>query len=448
MSDIIASDLQRGAIYSVFSSSTYFNLGGLGTAAIFMDEQPDGGVVFDAVPVGRFAIDVDHLNRVNTWVREWSATAQQIRDRFGDKDLPQDVRNALDRDDSSTEFNIIHAVTPRAKPSRAGHMFDSTWYPAGKSDEVLHQGGYFEFPALVPRWIAAPGDVYGRGPGWTALGNIRMLQHYNKALAKLLDLKLNPPKWSTNATPLSYLPGNTTHVAPKSGEKPEIGNVVEIKAEDIIAAREEIQRLERAIDETFYGHLWRSFTDDDRTGRTATEIEARKQELALLVGPLLESLNSELFEPLIERRYKMLMRRGVLPPLPESLQGVEMRVEFISIMHQMQQTVMANGVRVFLGDVQMLATMRPEAIDSINTDAVVEEFVRSSGVRAETIVPKDELEKIRAAKAQAEQAAQANEQAMQTSEAVRNVSGADPIQLQQVAGMLAPAAAAQGGASA
>lgn len=452
--DILASDFQRGGWYSTLSLSTYPDMTGIGTAAIFMDEQKDGGVVFDAVPVGRFAIDTDHLGKVNTWVREWSATAEQLCDRFcrglpglpkNTDDLPQRVREALARQDVTTEFQVLHAVLPTKQPTREGFMWSSTWWLAGDNENVLGEGGFYEFPALVPRWSVRRGDIYGRGPGWKALGNIRMLQHFTRAMISLIDRKVDPPKWSTNSTVFDYLPGTTTHVASKPGEKVEVGNVVDIRAEDIRAAQEEVGRLEKAVDETFYGSLWRTFTDEERSNITATEILERRQERAMRMGPVLESLNGELLEPAIERRYNMLARRGALPPLPESLQGKEIRVEFISVMHQLQQSHNLAGVRSFMADVQMIATTHPEVVDKVNADAMVDQIARASGVKADSLVSKDELDRVRAAKARQQQQQQQTEQALAFTKGLSDVSRVDPKQLSDLASTLAPAAAAQSG---
>lgn len=448
---IIQSELQRGGWYATLSGSSYADITALGTAAIFMDEQADGRIVFDGVPVGRFAIGTDHLGKVNTWVREWAATAEQIYERFcktpADLDkLPERIREAYNKQDVTTEFEVLHAVLPLKEPTRQGFRWSSTWFLANTADDVLSEGGFYEFPALVPRWSVRKGDIYGRGPGSKALGNIRMLQHYSRGSVGLLDRRLDPPQWSTNATALSYLPGTTTHIAAKSGEKPEVGRVTDVRAEDITVADNKIEQLKRDIDETFFGPLWKTFTDEERSNITATEILERRQERALRMGPILESFNGELFEPAIERLYAMLSRRGVLPPLPESLQGQEIRIEFMSIMHKLQKATEAVGTRAFIADVQMVAETHPEVIDKVNGDAIVEEMARANGIKADMLVSGEELAATRASKARQQQEQQQSEQALAFTKGLSDVSRVDPKQLTELADTLAPAAAAQAGA--
>lgn len=445
LSEIIASDFQRGGWYSTLSMSTYLDLAAFGTAAIFMDEQPDGSVVYDPVPVGRFAIDVDHLGRVDTFVREWCATAPQLLKRFGRKALPESVRRALDSNNTTTEFEVLHAVVPLEKPRR-GMKWSSTWWLCHETNEVLAEGGYFEFPALVPRWTVRAGDRYGRGPGWKSLGNIRMLQHFTRGMIQMLDRVLEPPYAMVGGTPLSFLPGAVTPVSANAGEKLAMERLLDIDPNNFTVTSNEIVRLERAIGEAFFEPLWRSFIEDDKTGRTATEIEAKRQELALLTGPLLESLNGELLERAIEARIDQLARQGRLEDMPEELSGADFKVEFISVMHTMQQATALLGLRSFLADVTQVASIREEVVDMLDGDNIVQEMRRASGIRADSLISKRNLQKVRKAKAEAQQQAMQAQQALQFTEGMRNMASTDPERLRETAGMLAPAAAAQGGA--
>lgn len=447
LSNIVGFYLQRGGWYSTLSTSTYIDMAAFGTACIFMDEQRDGSVVYDAVPVGRFAIDCDHLGKVDSFVREWAATAQQCAKRFGRKNLPQDIANALRQNDHKTEFEILHVILPLEKPNKKGQLWSSTWYVKGSTEDVLSEGGFYEFPVLVPRWSVRAGDIYGRGPGWKALGNIRALQHNTRGMLRMLDRVIDPPKAVIGGKgKLSFLPGAVSHVAASAGVTVAVEDLIKIDPRHFEEIRAEIARLEVAIDDAFFGQLWKMFSNEDRSDITAAEIEARRQEQALRAGPLLESLNGELLEPVIETLLAMLLRNGKLSDMPESLSSADIKIEFLSIMHQMQQATALNALRAFLADVQALAAMREEAIDALNTDNIVHEMQRASGVRADTLNPKTEVEKVRKAKAAAQKQAIAGQQALQFAKGVRDVGSVDPERLTQTAGALARAAAAQGGA--
>ena len=180
---------------------------------------------------------------------------------------------------------------------------------------------------------------------------------------------------------------------------------------------------------------------DERNQRpTATEVEARRQEVMLMLGPLLENLNGGLLEPAIERAFNVLDRAGRLPPAPDELAGTEVSVEFVSVMHQMQQATGLLGINTLLQNVGMMAQLKPDVLDKLNTDALMDEIGRITGVRPDAINDQDTVDQARQARAQQEMAAQMAEQAEPITKSVKNLSEVDDGGLRQLAQSLAPAA--------
>jgi hypothetical protein len=54
---------------------------------------------------------------------------------------------------------------------------------------------------------------------------------------------------------------------------------------------------------------------------TATEVNERQQEKMLQLGPVMERLEQELLNDFIARCIAILLRRGLLPKPPQSIQG-------------------------------------------------------------------------------------------------------------------------------
>ena len=70
---------------------------------------------------------------------------------------------------------------------------------------------------------------------------------------------------------------------------------------------------------------------------TAREVSERNAEKMLMLGPVLDRLRSELFQPLIERVYGIMDRAGKIAFPPPELAGQPIKVEFISILAQAQK---------------------------------------------------------------------------------------------------------------
>jgi hypothetical protein len=70
------------------------------------------------------------------------------------------------------------------------------------------------------------------------------------------------------------------------------------------------------------------------TRMTATEVAERHEEKLLMLGPVLERLHNELLDPLIDTTFSRMIEAGAVPPPPEELLGVELNVEYVSVMAQ------------------------------------------------------------------------------------------------------------------
>lgn len=452
----ISGALHGSNFYKALASGLYPDLCAIGTGAMFFDEGPGGKLRFRSIPVGEYWLEVNHEGVVDTFFHERAWTVRQLVSRFGLHRVSARARQAHDDGKLDTLATVVHAVVPNdaqqphtITPKRAAFPFASLWWERGdeRPDQFLEQSGYSEFPVLAPRWAALTTDAYGRGPGWDVLGDCRMLQHHEQRRLQLIDKLTNPPLRAVgDIKRASLLPGDITHVP--RGEGATVEPIIEIPPQALAVIADQIALVESRISEGLFAHLWNMLLDDDRNQRpTATEVEAKRQEVALMLGPLLEGLNTELLEPVVERAFAIMARNLSLPPPPEELRrGGEIKIEFISIMHAMQQTGGLVGIRTLMGEIGLIAQVKPDALDKIDADVIVDELGKITGVRPDAILSNDEVASVRRMRAAQQQASEQGQAMLAATQGARNLGSVDPAKLSEVAGMLAPAAAAQGGA--
>jgi hypothetical protein len=161
-------------------------------------------------------------------------------------------------------------------------------------------------------------------------------------------------------------------------------------------------------------------SNDTRSGITAREVEERHQEKLLVLGPVLERLNEELFDPLIDRSFGIMQRkseplwRGVLggtpliPPPPKDMEGQELRVEYTSILAQASKAVNTRGIEAFgMFAGQMSQVFGPDMLDKIDADQMLDEYADAQGVPARVMRDEDGVAQIRADRAKQAQVQQA-----------------------------------------
>ena len=181
------------------------------------------------------------------------------------------------------------------------------------------------------------------------------------------------------------------------------------------------QQARTRIEAAFFADLFLMIANDQRAQRaTATEIEARHEEKLLALGPVLERLNQELLNPTIDRVFAIMARKDMLPPPPEAMQGMSLRVEYISIMAAAQRMVGIGGIDRLAGFVTGLAanTQNPQVLDKIDTDQMVDEYAEMMGVSPRVVRPDEMVAEMRAAREEAARQMQQMEQAKMEAEAI------------------------------
>lgn len=453
----IEAALARSNFYKVLSSQIYPALATICTAAMFEEEGDEPGTIhFTAMPVGEYYIDVNKEGAIDVVFRELALTVRQVVKRFGidNPGLSEQVRQAWDDGNLNQAVTVWHAVLPNDeyRPGMLGALgkkYVSVWWqPACENkDALLREEGYHEFPCMIPRWSSMATEAYGHGPGFDVLGDCQMLQHYEKRRLNTIDKIVNPPlEVADNIRKASLVPGDITYV-PGGGQGTGVKTIHTVPPETIRIVQDVVDRLEARVSEGLFAHLWSMVMNDQRNQRaTATEIEAQRQEVMLQLGPLLENLNDELLEPVIERTFAILDRNDFLPVPPPELEGEEIKIEFISIMHQMQKSTGLASIRTLVGEFQAIAQLRPDILDKLEVDQMADELRRITGVSSELLLSNEEVAKKRGEREQQAAAQQQGEAMATAAGAMKDFSQADPEKLQELARTMSPAAAAQGGA--
>lgn len=146
-----------------------------------------------------------------------------------------------------------------------------------------------------------------------------------------------------------------------------------------------------------------------------------------MLGPVLERLHNEMLSPKIDLTFARIVEAGLLPPPPKELQGVDLKVEFVSTLAQAQKMVGLGSMDRLLGTVAQVAAGSgdPGVWDKIDKDQVIDRYSDMLGVDPSIIVADDKVAIIRSERAQAQaQAAQAQAAPVMAG-AARDLASAD-----------------------
>lgn len=420
----------------------YSDLGTFGTG--LMIETADAeGVQFHLVRAGEYFLDINAKGEVDTFFRRLYMTGRQIRQQWGEANLPDVVKRAAKSslgEGATQRFDVIHAVFPREDAERDGQIGPKSkafcsvyWMPESSMNGkpvILDEGGYDTFPAFAPRWDVNGTDVYGRSPAMDVTPDLRMLQlmtatfrklqHKIAEPAMLVDAELQ--QFGVNLSPNALNFVDMGSVMSK-GEVP-VTPIYQPDVSTLTALMNGITQVEKTVNEGLYTDLFRMMVDDDRRQITATEISARQQEKMILIGPVVERLQKELLSPLIHRTYQLMLEWGALPPAPEGVEAGALDVSFESVLATAQRITATSAIDQGFTFIVNVAAADPSAIDILDTDNMLRDYLDRLGMPEGCIRDDDAVRQIRQQKQQAQQESAQQEQLSQMGQTAADLTGA------------------------
>jgi hypothetical protein len=415
-------------MYSVFNGSNFYSAvhtiyedeGGFGQGVLFEEEDPFTIIRFLVCPPGEYCLAANERGVVDTLYRRFHMPACNVVGKFGKDRVSDDVKNAFKNPGSYyDQFELVHLIEPNTgrdirKIDYSNMPYRSVYFEHQKTDKLLSVKGFQELPFMAPRWSHQHPEVYGDCPSFDALGVTKLLQASEKTSIKAMDKQVDPPlrvpsKWHKRA---NLLPGGHNYVD-ANDPKDAIGKLYEISF-DVSHIEGKIERYEALIERLYFMDLFTLITD--RPEMTATEVLERKEEKLTLLGPTIENQIHQLLDPVIQRTFNILERRGFIPSAPEELRQARLKVDYVSLLAQAQKMIGIAGMEAYLEKAERIAAIDPASIDKTDTDAFLEEYAERVALSPRITRDQEVVDEIRAERA-------AREKELQDAEMMKGAAG-------------------------
>lgn len=418
ISDILAKSNFYKAMPVMFCEDVMF-----GVAAMLSVQDDDEVVRFVPLTAGTYAIGLDDKGRVDMLWRSWTDTARNIVDCYGIENVPNVIKTAYQNNpdtrfviESIMEKNpkVVDGMGPYGIRPVTGRPYrELVWLQGLSSDPhgLIFVGGHYEAPFVCFRWNPVGDEIYSTSPCIDSLGDIKQLQYQAGQYLRLVDLVAEPPLGvpeylrnkpaSLSPKSKTYLPDQQTGAQAAPLYTPEHGAMSQVIAS--------MQACQERINSTLFVPLFLMLDSlGDKTGRTATEIAERKEEKVTVLGPTLEVVTDEGLDPTIVRVFGMANRAGKIPPPPQALDNVPLKIVYSSILAQAMKASGTIGIErlVSFATGVMGITKDPSSIDKIDFDQAYDEYAERVGAPARILRSDEAVGQMRAGRAQQAQAAQ------------------------------------------
>ena len=411
------------AVYDLLAQGTFYaaSKGGWGECGLFGTEA---GIILEhwkyphvshGLTIGEYWIANDECGVPGTLFRRVEMTVGTVIREFGIENVSPQVRRAYDAGRTEDVVNVIQSIEENTGriPGRmdaANLPWKSLWWEENREDPAdgqrwwLRRSGFHEKPFWASRWDVVAGDVYGFSPGFDALPELRELMKIKKDRRMAAEYLRSPPlvlPSSMQNTRLSMDPNalNFASAADIAAAAP----LIQMNPQAVTVLREDLEDVRRGIDSTFYVDLFMAISSmQGIQPRTVEEIVRRHEEQLVQLGPMVTRANSEKLSVVVDRAFGIVARAGLLPP-PQELEGMPLKVQFVSLLTNMQRIAGVREIEAAGAFVMGLAQMNPEVVDKFNFDQAVDEFARIRGTPPNVIRSDEDTEAIRKARRQQEQ---------------------------------------------
>lgn len=418
---VMSAAISRSNLYTIYNQ-IYAHLLCFANSCAIVSPDTETDITATLVDEGAYWFATNSKGRVTTLLRVYAATADQIREDFGDDAVDPAIRTSLDNEQRETYYTVYNLITPNdgscsADIDKARPFLSLYWREGAPDDRMLALRSFGYNPILAPRWNVIAG-AYGFGPGHMALPDAKELQKVEEDILRAAALRVDPPMKapaSMRNEAINAFPGGVTFLSEDAlGGADTRGLAPLIEAhqstEDIRATSADIKSR---IDRIFFLDLFAMMLNLTRsTQMTARQVNELAQEKMSLLGPVLTRMDTDLLDPSIDAFFSILYDAGLLPPPPDVLSGAKIGIKYISILHTEQQSVSRLGSMIKLADfMAMIAPAAPDCVDKFDADQAIDEAAKVLNVPARCIRSDKAVAQIRAGRAEAQQQEAAQQQA-------------------------------------
>ena len=398
---------------------TWYGYGKLGLGVVFVDEDKDGdGATYEAVNIKDFYPILYNNGTIKTCYRKIVKSAWEICEELKSKGIkpesviPGEIYDKV-KANKFTELSLIHVVCKLSKDEVEENKL-VTDLGGGKKKitkyryksylilndinkpAVLDSGKFFTCPYMFTRYQELDCDIYSNSPSLEALPDIKMLQRVRKSTIESAEKQVDPPLLARNDAAFGGLmpvagaimagtldsEGREMLKPLQTGDNTRLG----VEMEELLA---------KGIEDFYLVPLYMMYYQEGKM--TATEINQRAFERAMIMSINVFPIENELLDPMVMRELDIMRRQGKLPDNmpPELMELMENDEPYAAIQyegeqHKAQELIKANGIATTMQAAVMLSNFDRHISLAFNGYKCLTTIASANGMPADLLVDEDD----------------------------------------------------------
>jgi hypothetical protein len=163
-------------------------------------------------------------------------------------------------------------------------------------------------------------------------------------------------------------------------------------------------------------NMMQNFREEQKSDINPVEIDALREEAMMRMGPVIGRVYGTLRDR-VKRHLSIMARRRLLPPMPDSLRGVPLKIDFVSMLTQAQKANRTQGIARTMQFAGSLAGVWPQARFAVDPLEAIRNFNEGVSGDPKLLNSPQKVQQLMQGAAQEAQEAKAMAQTVQGSQA-------------------------------
>lgn len=428
---------------------TWRGYGKLGLGVMFVDEDKDGdGATYESVNIKDFYPVLYKDGTIKTCYRKVVKSGWEVCETLRNKGIepekvmPSEVYDKI-KANKFCELSLIHVVSKLSrdeveksklviKNPDGAQIVTKFRYKSYlilndiNKPAVLDSGKFFTCPYMFTRYQELDYDIYSNSPSLEALPDIKMLQRIRKSTIEAAEKQVDPPLLARNDAAFGGLMPVAGAIMAGTLDSEGREMLKPLQTGDNTRLGVEMEELvNKGIEDFYLVPLYMMYYQEGKM--TATEINQRAFERAMIMSINVFPIENELLDPMVARELDIMRRQGKLPDkMPEELKRLMdsdepyASIQYEGEQHKAQELIKANGIAMTMQAAVGLSNFDRHIPLAFKGYKCLTTIASANGMPADHLVDGDEYEELSQQQADIDNAAA---QAAAIDNAAANVAG-------------------------
>ena len=400
----------------------WYSMAKIGVGCMFIDEAADGtGAEYTNINMKDFYVSLYDNGQIKKCYRKLKKSFWELCEDLEDKGVnPADVipdelyRRCIK--EPNTELNLIHAVKKLSNKEISAAKVEISKVDGSKEvikrryvsylvltdggqPVILHSGFFFTCPYMFARFKELDYDIYSNSPSMQGLPDIQMLQRMRKSMIEAGEKAVDPTILAKKDAAMGGIQPVAGAIIPGGLDDQGKENLKALNVSGSASLGVDLEELiTKGIEDFYLVPLYMMYYQEGKM--TATEINQRAMERAMLMSINVFPVENELLSPMVARELDIMERLGALPPdMPKDLAALMdndnpyYAIQYEGEQDKAQVIIKANGIMVTLEGAATLSQYEPTVGMAIKGYDCLATLGRANGMPMDHLLTEKEYTK-------------------------------------------------------